>query len=86
MNRERNQWLVIGMVLTMLASVGLGVLTVSGFASAPAGDMAVSSVPATTNLLAIFAAVALIGLEVAYTHRQPGRSRRMASVPKATRV
>jgi len=79
MNRERTLWLAIGLLLTSLACVVLGVSALAGFTSAPSGDMAVTATTGTTNLLLAGGAVLLLVLEFAHMHRRPVRVRRMTS-------
>lgn len=79
MYRERTHWLAIGLLLTILASVVLGIATLSGFGSAPSGDLVAASTATSTNLLLAGGALALLVLEFAHTHRRPIRVRQMAS-------
>ena len=85
MNRERSHWLAIGMLLTSLASVVLGVAALSGFGSAASGDMVVPSIPGTTNMLLAFGAAAILALEYAHVHHRPNRAARLTSARAAFR-
>lgn len=72
MNRERSHGLAVALVLTSVATLVLGASTLSGFSSAPGGDMAVTSMSVTTNLLLVMGAVVLLGLEFAHAHSRTG--------------
>jgi hypothetical protein len=86
MNRERSHWLAIGMLLTGLASVVSGAIALSGFGTAPSGDLVVSSTAGTTNLLLALGALGLLCLEFAHMHRRSSRPRRVVRAPQAVRI
>jgi hypothetical protein len=64
MNRDRTTWLLIGMFLTAVAAVALTAISLVGFATAPSGDLMVSSTARTTNMLLAIGAAAFLALEV----------------------
>lgn len=78
MNSERTLWLAIGLLLTSAASLGFGALALSGFASAPAGDVAVTTGGSASYLLLAMGSAVLLALEWAHTHRRPARAARFA--------
>ena len=74
MNGEKTHWTAIGLVISGLATIAFGAIALTGFASGPGGDLAVTSTPWLSNLLLAAGAVLLLGLEFA-------RSRRRRPVP-----
>ena len=86
MNRERTLWLAIGLLLTSLACLVLGVSALAGFASAPGGDLAPTAMSETTNLLLAGGAVVMLVLEFAHMHRRPVRVRRIAPAARTVNV
>jgi hypothetical protein len=83
---SRSHSIVIGtIVATAVVSVVSGAATLSGFGSAPAGDVIVSSTPAAGTLLLLVGLVLMIGLE--WSHVSARRSGRTAgaSVPATAR-
>lgn len=75
MNRDRTPWVAMGLLLTSLASVVLGISVLNGLAS-PGGDLMASSASGTTNLMIAFGAFLLLGLDLLHARLRPSPGRR----------
>ena len=77
MNRSRSHGIAIATIAaTSVASLALGVATLSGFGGSATGDVMVSSIPATSTALLLIGIIVLIELELA--HAAGRRSSRKA--------
>jgi hypothetical protein len=74
MTRNRNNWVAIGLLLTSLVGVILGIATVAGLGSAPSGDVMLSSSATSTDLLVAFGALTLLGLDLVHGRRRTVRA------------
>ena len=79
MNRERTLWLAIGLLISTAAGIALGAMTLSGFASSPSGDVAVSAPGGATGLLMVLGAAMLLGMEWVHSRRRPARAAPMSA-------
>lgn len=87
MERRRSHRIVIATIAaTSVASLALGVATLSGFSGSGAGDLLVFSTPAASTVLLLIGIVVLIELELSHmTGRRSSRTAR-ASVPEPARA
>ena len=85
MNRDRSHWVAIGLLLTSLAGVALGVTAMSGLGNTASGDLLVSSASGTMNALLALGAFLLLGLDVAHARSRPSQAGRPASGRDVTR-
>ncbi len=88
MNVTRSQWLVIGLLISSVAVVGLGAISLGSFADSTSGDLVVSSTPWAANLLLALGSTFLLGLEFAHTRRRrrPARAGQHAPARAAVRA
>jgi hypothetical protein len=79
MSHDRSHWVPIGLVLAALSSIVLGAVALSGYGVPSVGDFEVASSSLTMNLLVIFGALTLLGLDLMRTRLRPVRARRHPS-------
>ena len=81
MVRSSNRAIVIAAIAAAVASVALGIASLSGFGSSDAGDMVASPTPLSTVLL-LLGMLALVELELSHmSRRRPARLARAAAEP-----
>ena len=79
MSHDRSHWVPIGLVLAALSSIVLGAVALNGFGVPSVGDFEVASSSLTMNLLVIFGALTLLGLDLMRSRLRPIRARRHPS-------
>jgi hypothetical protein len=85
MGRDRTPWVAMGLLLTSVSSLVLGISAMNGFGNAPSGDMAASSASGATTLLIVLGALLLLGLDLIHSRLRPSGSRRPTSGREARR-
>lgn len=87
MDRRRSHRIAVATIAaTSVASIALGVATLSGFGGSGAGDLLVSSTPAASTVLLLIGILVIIELQ--WSHMTGRRSSRTArgSVPEPARA